>query len=546
MRTIRKVFMLFAVFILIMNAWILFNVYDVNNNETNALRTTGGSAIYEAKTSFKVKTLQCIEVKFKLDNEMIIESEYSHLLTLFDELGDVCIDVKMDRERFLVIEWASDAIKTIDLGNIEKKQGIRANDWITLTINCDAKEKTLDVYINGINIEKYTRHLVNSMNIEKINFGGYGGTGFLKGFAGEIGSVKMWNDVQNYFDVIYSENHQATIKKEKLIGEWHFTEKIDSNVGILDLSSNQYDIKVAEDELDWVDECDIPQNYDYSMVAIPDTQILTFHYQPNFTMMTRWIKENVEKEKIAFVMHLGDIENDCTDEQFIFAAQCMDTLNNAVPYSISIGNHDYQDLARKVRDSSLYNKYFPLSKFQKNGTYAGTFEEDKSDNTYYMFTVSGVKYLIFALEFAPRSEVLSWASEIVQKNSDYRVIVTTHAYLNENVNYRDEHHFEQSGEIGSSAKQVWDNLLSRSENVMMLLCGHVGSIPYKYRLDDGINGNKVAQIMSDLSSFGDKTEGAILVMKFYEEEEVMRFYIYSPSRDQYLLIDNTYGEVDFS
>ena len=43
-----------------------------------------------------------------------------------------------------------------------------------------------------------------------------------------------------------------------------------------------------------------------------------------------------------------------------------------------------------------------------------------------------MKFLIIALEYHPRDEVLAWANKIVAEHPEHRVIALTHAYLKPN------------------------------------------------------------------------------------------------------------------
>ena len=92
----------------------------------------------------------------------------------------------------------------------------------------------------------------------------------------------------------------------------------------------------------------------FTYVVIPDTQLYRgegAHVKkgpkqtgpttnPAFESRVKWIEANIEKEKIAFVSHVGDIVDYKNDEQWSFASNLMARLDGKVPYGISPGNHD--------------------------------------------------------------------------------------------------------------------------------------------------------------------------------------------------------------
>jgi hypothetical protein len=105
----------------------------------------------------------------------------------------------------------------------------------------------------------------------------------------------------------------------------------------------------------------------FSLVVIPDTQ----QYRPVesasaswrnevFQSYTRWIVDNLTRQNIVFVTHLGDIVDRNELGQWQVARECMDRLHGRVPSGISVRNHDMTSDG----DSSLFQQTFPKSRYE--------------------------------------------------------------------------------------------------------------------------------------------------------------------------------------
>jgi hypothetical protein len=157
-----------------------------------------------------------------------------------------------------------------------------------------------------------------------------------------------------------------------------------------------------------------------------------------FFEQTEWVRDNQERLNIAFLVHEGDIVQGDVPEEWAIAREAMSILDGKVRYCMCLGNHDmgYQKTDKNkfgfkiaVDRTTHFNTYFPREKFAKRREFGGTFDSDRHDNSWYHFEEAGLKFLIVALEYHPRDEVLDWANQIVAGHPDHRAIVLTHAYL---------------------------------------------------------------------------------------------------------------------
>jgi len=276
----------------------------------------------------------------------------------------------------------------------------------------------------------------------------------------------------------------------------------------------------------------------WTLVVLPDTQFYSKWYPDIFKRQTEWIVKNKERHNIRFVSHLGDITNNCGQYEWRAARRAMDVLNEAkIPYSIVPGNHDIGDRGTADTRETLMNKYFTEADYANNAAF-GLFEPGKMENSWHHLDTPSGKYLILALEFYPRNEVLDWANEIVSKNPDRKVILTTHCYLSRDTAgsplsngaqgpSKADYLLVQSGNVNDGV-EMWEKLVSKHPNFIMTLNGHING--RGHRVSDGSGGQKVHQMLVDYQDsphdteskgFGDKRPG-------YGGAGYLRLYQFSP------------------
>ncbi len=278
---------------------------------------------------------------------------------------------------------------------------------------------------------------------------------------------------------------------------------------------------------------------EYSIAVIPDIQELSAKYPHKLNVITQWIADNREKENILFAIDLGDVtwnghtgDNEGARAEFANARYAFDILTEAgIDYSIAYGNHDYTPNGGK-RDTTLYNEYFPLSLFQSFDSYGGTRNENNSNNTYFTFKGGSQNYLVLAIEYSPDNATIQWADEIVTAHPDHQVIVTTHGYLQGDSAKTVAEENALAPAVG--ADRLWNNLLKKHENIIMLICGHAWSQRYSgdlvMRQDKGEHGNTVYQIMANAQDIDGSRGGVgmLLMLRFSEDGNVIDFNWFSP------------------
>lgn len=292
--------------------------------------------------------------------------------------------------------------------------------------------------------------------------------------------------------------------------------------GLLDLRSlsDTKNIGIVRDL--WADDYTPVTDSAYSFVIVGDTQ-MTVDFDPdNLHYIYDWILDNKETKNIQYVFGMGDITNNSLDTEWSVAYEQITRLDGNVPYSLVIGNHD---------TSASYNETFNNETYKS--MFDGFYSEDKIENSYVTFTVGDVKYLHITLDWKASNAVLNWASSIIEHYYDHLVIISTHAYLNNDGNLLTQG--ESDDGSTNSGEQMWNKLVSRYENVFLVLSGHRFTTDLVYRQATGVHGNVVTEIMTNGQCIDLKNDamGLISILSFSEDGKTISVEYYSTVYDRY-------------
>lgn len=287
----------------------------------------------------------------------------------------------------------------------------------------------------------------------------------------------------------------------------------------------------------------------FSIAVLPDTQ----HYRgrgskhepestadvtnPVFEAYTQWIADNLERQRIVFVSHVGDIVDINESAQWQVARRCMDRFHGRAPYGIAIGNHDMTSEGV----SSLFQEYFPQSRFEGLEWYGGAFQSKRDDqsisgnnaNSYQLFAAEGYDFIILHLECNAPDDVLHWANDVLAEHSDRRAIVTTHMYLGPRDYPQDPRDYfdapkdlmlwtKRHGDRGNNARHMWEECFSKHENLFMVFCGDQSRTQAMHQTARGKHGNPVHAVLSDYGVHG------LRIYRFAPNENLIYVQTYNP------------------
>ncbi|MBI3880459.1 MAG: metallophosphoesterase [Verrucomicrobia bacterium] len=282
----------------------------------------------------------------------------------------------------------------------------------------------------------------------------------------------------------------------------------------------------------------------FTLAVLPDTQFYALKYPEIYDAQTKWIAENVKRYGIPYVLHVGDITDKNTAAEWEVAAKAHARMAGVVPCALLPGNHDLA----KGRVSGL-SAAFPPASFKKLPTFGAFYdkEPDRSDNSYHLFEAGGRKWLVIAIEYGPRNDVLRWANDVAAKFPDRSAILITHAYLRpDNTRYDKRVKVVVKGKEGNKGlgksvladdpagfndgEDVWQKVISQHANFAFVISGHV-CITGR-RTDTGKHGNPVHQILVDYQNQPNGGNGYLRLLQFSADMKTVRVSDYSPTLDQ--------------
>jgi predicted phosphodiesterase len=292
----------------------------------------------------------------------------------------------------------------------------------------------------------------------------------------------------------------------------------------------------------------MPAKGSFTIAVLPDTQMYCQSVPEGFYAQTQWLVDHKEDRNIAAVLHLGDITNRNTPDQWEIAQKAMRQLDGHIPYFMVCGNHDYGQGGGCADRTTHFNEYFPLKHYSDLKTFGGVYdkEPDRFENSYHTFTAGGKKFLVVALEFGPRNDVVRWANEVVGKHKDHAAILITHAFI-----YYDETRYDwkkygmkqtwnphnyriakATNDDINDGEELWNKLVSPNGNFLMTLNGHV--------LNDGLGRvttkdakqRDVAQMLVNFQMKPKGGDGWMRLLEFKADGVTVDVIDYSPTRNE--------------
>lgn len=262
-----------------------------------------------------------------------------------------------------------------------------------------------------------------------------------------------------------------------------------------------------------------PSDEEFKIVVLPDPQIYSLWYPDIGIAQTKWIAANYKKENIVAVAHLGDsVHVDADIKQWENASQAIDLLGDEIPFGMIVGNHDQTPMDDAAGSTENFNKYFGVSKYEGKPYYGGHYGNN-NDNSYILFSASGLDFVMLFLESDdnPDREVLAWAKDVLEKNSNRIGILVVHTLIFYDGTWMDQ------------GRATYDYLKDQ-QNLRLMLCGH---IPGEARRTDVYQGHQIDTLLSDYQEDTMGGNGFLRIMSFFPSENRIDVTTYSPTLDQY-------------
>lgn len=477
-----------------------------------------------------------------------------------------------------------------------KEVDVRSYDETRLTLVHDREKAEVRCYVNGELKQVLTQEeiLTKSQRLEGVppladfetpqNFvvGGnwMGSNG--QHFKGVLKELSVWSDVRS--DEEIASYTALNTSDDELLVAYNFR---NAKNALKDLSSHKNNLTVQDL---WLDASEVASvgKFAYSFAVIGDIQELSEDYfndhylsdkgenpdgTPNENLpyddvyvdedtnhldnkpeyikgMIDWLIANKEEHKIEYVMTLGDLTQKSYTAEWDYVKEQFYRLDGVIPFSLARGNHDKVEPQIKITDENKVTTYPDelrqealFYKAFDNEIYRSQIDGCLNDwdlaNTYKAFTVANTKYLLICLDYGPSDEALEWAGELIEAHSDHRVIITTHCYL-----YRDGTTLDKDEAYPSSRSQggvndgddMWDKLISKYENIVLVMSGHDPWDHIVCTRTEGDNGNVVTQLLINPQSMDANMPyctGMIAMLYFSEDGNTVTVRYYSVMNNRY-------------
>ena len=286
----------------------------------------------------------------------------------------------------------------------------------------------------------------------------------------------------------------------------------------------------------------------WTLAILPDTQYYAKLHPEIFNAQTQFIANNKVSLNIAYVLHEGDIVHDNNSTQWTRASAALQTLDDAgVPYSLAVGNHDCGPKSRCSDRTSLMSDFFPVTRLAGQPTFGGVYpgEPNSPHNSYSLFSAGGKNWLVLALEYGPRDQIVDWADGALKQYPDRQAMIVTHAYLSRGSRRHNWPAHSASMSAKSSypsslndlpggfndGEEMWTQLKD-NPNLQFVFCGHICGTGYLASEAD--HGNIVHQILADYQDIPHGGDGYLRLLEFLPDGQTVHVRTYSPYLDQSL------------
>jgi hypothetical protein len=182
-------------------------------------------------------------------------------------------------------------------------------------------------------------------------------------------------------------------------------------------------------------------------------------------------------------------------------------------------------------------------------TFGGVYDKqpEKADNQWHAFEAGGRKWLVIGLEFAPRPDVLRWASDVIGAHPEHSAIIFTHAYLDPRTNLRMQLAIGMGKIKGqpepvepvlkpnekpdiTHGEDLWQQVAAKHANVVMVLCGHASYT--NHTVSVGAAGQKVQEMVVDYQRDVNGGNGWMRLLQVLPDGKTVRCQDFSPTLGQ--------------
>ncbi len=224
-----------------------------------------------------------------------------------------------------------------------------------------------------------------------------------------------------------------------------------------------------------------------------------------------------------------------SDIEWARARDALDRLDGVVPYSIAVGDHEYDPEEYKDGSVENYLTHFGPQRYADYDWYLGSHADGLSHLQ--TFTAGGRTFLHLAVEWEPLGTIddpaspLGWARAVLEANPDVPTIITTHAYLWDRPG--EEGHFRWRGRdafvyaddgvtkryVGPTGEELFEALVEPFPQVFMVVGGHFHTAPLPdkgrhHQVSTNAAGLEVFEMLANFQSWTNGGDGWLRTIEF--------------------------------
>ena len=255
----------------------------------------------------------------------------------------------------------------------------------------------------------------------------------------------------------------------------------------------------------------------FMIVDLPDTQYYSSTYPSISLDQTQWIVDNKKSQNIVFATQTGDIVDDgSSSTQWANADAAANNLDGVIPYSMTFGNHDFDDVAAGTGTVNFTANFGP-SRYQKYSWFGGASTDGLA--MYQTFSADGYTFLHLNIPYTPSSADLNWAAGILAAHPSDPTIISTHDYL---------YNSGTSTYRTSVGDGIWNSLVTNNSQVFMVLGSHFYDPDEGQLVSTGNAGQNVIQTLADYQDQANGGDGWLRQLIFDPGAGLIRVRTYSP------------------
>ena len=284
-----------------------------------------------------------------------------------------------------------------------------------------------------------------------------------------------------------------------------------------------------------------PDDTDFAIAHITDTQYLAEGYPEEYERLTRWLADSIDERELVAAVHTGDLIQSWVDPdqsedrariEFERASRAQAILERTgLPSFVLPGNHD----TKRGIDPGLYNEYFGPERFAAMAGYVAPIAPGDNTSNYAIVEEAGARMLILSIGYGYGPREIEWAERVVRDHPDANVVIATHEHLTP-MTQLDPPRRASDNRWLSRADELWSRVVAPNRNVVAVLSGHyhgLGAIVTENA--GGIPGHTVVEMLADYQEFrtdaGERATGFLRLLQVDVAGGRIAVDTYSPRLD---------------